>query len=90
MRSITVAGERLEEVDSFPYLGSVIDKEGGTDVDVGARIDKARAAFNMLRNIWKSKEIMTETKLPMLNRFSFMGQRRGDAQKRHYRRSKHS
>ena len=45
---ITVGGEWLEEVDSFTYLGSVIDKEGDTDVDVGARIGKARTAFNML------------------------------------------
>ena len=33
---ITLVGERLEEVDSFTYLGSVIDREGGTDVDIGA------------------------------------------------------
>ena len=64
---ITVGGEQLEEVDSFTYLGSVIDKGGGTDVDVGARISKARAAFNMLGNIWKSKEIRTETKLRIFN-----------------------
>ena len=64
---ITVGGEQLEEVDSFTYLGSVIDKEGGTDVDVGVRIGKARAAFNMLGNIWKSKEIRTETKLRIFN-----------------------
>ncbi|XP_078357393.1 uncharacterized protein LOC144642296 [Oculina patagonica] len=64
---ITVEGEQLEEVDSFTYLGSVIDKGGGTDVDVGARIGKARAAFNMLKNIWKFKEIRTETKLRIFN-----------------------
>jgi len=64
---ITVGGGRLEEVDSFTFLGSVIDKEGGTDVDVGARIGKARAAFNMPRNIWKSKEMRTETKLRIFN-----------------------
>jgi len=64
---ITVGREGLEEVDSFTYLGTVIDKEGGTDVNVGANIDKARAAFTMLRNIWKSKEIRTETKLRIFN-----------------------
>jgi len=35
----------LEEVDAFSYLGSVVDKQGGTDVNVRARIGKARAAF---------------------------------------------
>ena len=60
---VTVEGERLEEVDSFIHLGSVIDKQGGADVDVAARIGKARVAFNMLKNIWASKEIRTQTKL---------------------------
>ena len=56
---VTVEGEQLEEVDSFTYLGSVIDKQGSTDVDVAARIGKARVAFNMLKNIRTSKEIRT-------------------------------
>ena len=64
---ITVGGERLEEVDSLTYLGSVTDREGVTDVDVEARIGKARAAFNKLRNIWKSKEIRIETKFRIFN-----------------------
>ena len=64
---ITVGGERLKEMDSFTHFGSVTDKERGTDVDVGARIANARAAFNMLRNIWKFKEIRTETKLRIFN-----------------------
>jgi hypothetical protein len=32
----------LEEVQAFTYLGSVVDKQGGTDADVRARIGKAR------------------------------------------------
>ena len=37
------------------YLGSLIDRQGGTDRDVTARIGKARAAFVMLKNISASK-----------------------------------
>ena len=51
---ITVGGEPIREVESFVYLGSVIDHQGGTDRDVTARIGKARAAFVMLNNIWAS------------------------------------
>ncbi len=29
-------------MDNFTYLGSIIDKQGGTDVDVKVRIGKAR------------------------------------------------
>ena len=30
---ITVVGEHVKEVKSFVYLGSVVDKKGGTDQD---------------------------------------------------------
>ena len=58
---ITVDGEPIREVESFVYLGSVVDRQGGTDRDVTARIDKARAAFVMLKNIWASGGISMRT-----------------------------
>ena len=64
---ITVGGETIKETESFVYLGSVIDKQGGTDRDVSARIGKARGAFVMLKNIWASKEINIKTKLRIFN-----------------------
>ena len=60
---VTVRGEPIRKVDSFFYLGSAIDRQGGTDRDVTARIGKARAAFVMLKNIGASKKISTRTKL---------------------------
>ena len=64
---ITVGGEPVKEVESFVYLGSVIDKQGGTDRDVAARIGKARGAFVTLKNIWTAKEISLKTKLRIFN-----------------------
>ena len=64
---LTVGGEPIREVDSFIYLGSAVDQQGGTERDVTARIGKARAAFAMLKNIWSSKEIRTRTKLRIFN-----------------------
>ena len=64
---ITVGGEPIREVESFVYLGSVVDHQGGTDRDVPARIGKARAAFVMLKNIWASGGISMRTKLHILN-----------------------
>ncbi|KAK2193424.1 hypothetical protein NP493_13g09038 [Ridgeia piscesae] len=49
---ITMKGEPLEETDSFTSLGSTINKNGGTEEDVKARIQKARVAFIMLRKMW--------------------------------------
>ncbi|KAK2191106.1 hypothetical protein NP493_61g04015 [Ridgeia piscesae] len=39
---ITMNGEPLEETDSFTYLSSTINNNGGTEEDVEARIQKAR------------------------------------------------
>ena len=64
---VTVEGESIREVQSFIYLGSVVDRQGGTDQDVKARTGKARAAFVMLKNIWASTEIRTTTKLRIFN-----------------------
>ena len=46
---IMLEGEAVEEFDSFNYLDSVADKQGGTDADVKIRIGKARAAFQQIK-----------------------------------------
>ncbi|VDP42185.1 unnamed protein product [Schistosoma margrebowiei] len=57
----------MEDVKTFTYLGSIIDEHGGSDVDVEARIGKARAAYLQLRNIWNSKQLSTNTKIRIFN-----------------------
>ncbi|XP_070206237.1 uncharacterized protein [Littorina saxatilis] len=64
---ITLDGEALQEVDNFTYLGSIVDKQGGTDVDVRVRIGKARAAFLQLKNVWASADLSINTKLRIFN-----------------------
>ena len=64
---VTVGGEPIEKVESFVYLGSVIDQQGGTDQDISARIGKARATFVMLKNIWASGGFSLRTKLCIFN-----------------------
>ena len=64
---LTVGGESIKEVESFVYLGSVVDKQGRTDWDVAARNGKARGALVMLKNIWASNAIRTRTKLQIFN-----------------------
>ena len=65
--AIILNRNQLEEVQSFTYLGSIIDQQGGTDADVKARIGKARAAFIQLNNIWKSRELSRNTKIRLFN-----------------------
>ena len=64
---VTVGGEPIREVESFIYLGSVVDQQGETDRNVTARINKARAALVMLKNIWASGGINMRTKLCVFN-----------------------
>ncbi|VDP51351.1 unnamed protein product [Schistosoma margrebowiei] len=52
---ITLDGETPKDVESFTYLGSIIDEQGGSDADINARISKATSAFLQLKNIWNSK-----------------------------------
>ena len=40
---------------------------GGTDEDVKARIQKARNAFLIMKNIWISRNFRLQTKLPLSN-----------------------
>ena len=60
---VLIAGERIEEVDEFTYLGSIVRKKGRSDKDIQARIGKARLAFAMLKPIWRSTALTTGTKL---------------------------
>ncbi|VDP28812.1 unnamed protein product [Schistosoma margrebowiei] len=64
---ITLDDETLEDVESFTYLGSIIDEQGGSDADVKARIDKAKAALLQLKNIWNSKQLSTNIKVTIFN-----------------------
>lgn len=41
-----VEGKALEEVKSFVYLGSEVDKQGGMDADVRIRIGKTKPSNN--------------------------------------------
>ncbi|VDP31297.1 unnamed protein product [Schistosoma curassoni] len=48
---ITFDGEDLEDVETFTYLGSIIDEHGGSVADVKVRIGKSRVAYLQLKNI---------------------------------------
>ncbi|GFR65705.1 hypothetical protein ElyMa_000209700 [Elysia marginata] len=50
-RPVTVEDDELEDVDSFTYLGSTINEEGGEEEDLKKRIEKARQVFSRLKKI---------------------------------------
>ncbi|VDP30895.1 unnamed protein product [Schistosoma curassoni] len=54
---IALDGEAFEDVKHFTYIGSIVDEHGGSDADMKARINKARAAYLPLKKKWNSKQL---------------------------------
>jgi hypothetical protein len=45
----TLDGKEMDNIDKFPYLGSIVTKESGSMEDVENKISKANGAFNQLQ-----------------------------------------
>ena len=60
---IVIGIDDVETVDSFTYLGSVMDVDKGSTADISARLKKARAAYYKLRKVWASSQHRRKTKL---------------------------
>ena len=60
---ILMNGERLEEVKSFKYLGSIISSEGDSTEEIRTRINLATSAIAKLKKIWSNNNIKTSTKI---------------------------
>ena len=92
---ITVGGEPIKEVESFVYLGSVVDHQGGTDRDVTARIGKARAQLlscsktsgHLEESAWEPN---SASSTPMWSQSCFTDVRHGGQHRRGNERSRHS
>ena len=60
---LTLENEVIEKVKIFKYLGSQITDDGDHEVDIDARIVKAKTAFKKLyRGIWKRRDVSLKTK----------------------------
>ena len=60
---IAINGQDIEDVDELVYLGAKVCKERGGMKDLKNRLSNARGAFNKLKKIWISKNILRKTKL---------------------------
>ena len=64
---IQIAEQNIEDVESFTYLGSIINKTGDTEEDIKSRIRKARHVFVTLNPVWNNRNILLKTKLTIFN-----------------------
>ena len=60
---IMMNGQKLEEVDSFRYLGSTLSNDGTSTNEIKIRIAVATSAMSRLNTIRKSRDISIKTKL---------------------------
>ena len=66
---VTLGNEKIDEVGSFSYLGSIISKDGGSSEDVKSRsrMAKAQGVFSQqLEKVWKNRKISLQTKIRIL------------------------
>jgi hypothetical protein len=61
---ITLNGQIIEEVDSFSYLGSEVDKMGKVEKEVGVRLEKAATVYHMWRRKVFRSRILTKWSTP--------------------------
>ena len=58
-RPVQIDNEELHYTDRFIYLGSIISGDGGPDLDIQSRLNKARNSLNMMIKIWRSSTYST-------------------------------
>ena len=63
---VVTNGIRVENVDKFTYLGSIITAEGEVEADINSRIGKAGTVFRNLQTIWRSNNITESLKVKLL------------------------
>ena len=64
--SIQVAGNTIENVEKFEYLGSLLTWDNNCSEEIKRRIGKATGAMASLKHIWNSKKLKIENKLRIL------------------------
>jgi hypothetical protein len=63
---LQVAGETIENVEKFEYLGSLLTWDNNCSDEIKRRIGKATGAMASLKHIWNSKKLKVDNKLKVL------------------------
>ncbi|VEN61075.1 unnamed protein product, partial [Callosobruchus maculatus] len=62
---------RCEVVQSFVYLGSLIDNSGSCENEIRRRIQQTRVAMTKLTKIWRDHNITKATKMSLVQSLVF-------------------
>jgi len=66
---VQLSGGDAHYVDSFKYLGSVVDTSGTWDSEFKARITKARARFAEMQRVWGLRKLKVHLKMQCYNAY---------------------
>ena len=64
--NILIQNEQLEQVDTLPYLGSLITEDGECTTEFCTRLNRGQAIGASLQKIWKSHSIPISTKIRLM------------------------
>ena len=64
-------GEKIEEVESFVYLGSLTNAKGSSAQEIRRRLVMGRGAVQNMVSIWKSRGMSVELKVKFLRATAF-------------------
>jgi hypothetical protein len=65
-QQVEVGGNRIENVQEFVYLGSLLTSDNDCSKEIHRRIARATGVMAEFKNIWRSKNISVRTKLDII------------------------
>lgn len=65
-KQMHIAGDVIENVEQFEYLGSLLTWDNNCTEEIKRRIGKSIGAMSALKHIWKSKKIKIRSKIKIL------------------------
>jgi len=63
---VIIQNELVEQVDTFPYLGSLITEDGECTTEFRTRLNRRQAIRASLQKIWKNHSIPISTKIRLM------------------------
>jgi len=63
---VLIQNELLEQVDTFPYLGSLITEDGECTTEFPTKLNRGQEIGTSLQKIWKSHSIPISTKIRLM------------------------
>ncbi|KAG1712187.1 Conserved oligomeric Golgi complex subunit 6 [Nymphon striatum] len=64
--AVIVNGQKLDQVNSFTYLGSKVDESGKSEKEIRMRIGRTTSALAKLENTWRAKNIAMKNKILLM------------------------